>query len=903
MFSSLNIYAYPANICVPFTPNYHIISPLQTSTFLGLSGIIINQTFIVDVDWTINSPTQFINCLFKVAPGKKITISTSGFKSFSNCNFYNCSTEWAGIELGTNAIDFRMDRSKVENSVNGVNMNGKTSIELHINNTNFYNNYIGIKIENGTTFTADYIWGNEFHGDPGDWRHGNPTLTSLPGYGIYINGNPSTGFANLNCDIGYPESGVVGTLPPNKFYDLYFAGIYSSSHWGRIQGVTFQNFHAFPPGLFVSYGFYKGIGIMSSFSRLIIQNLIGSYSYPPIDFSYLDYGILNRYYASSYNYNIMRVTGANFQDIASWAIYNEPQAQGDFGATSCVVRQGLSSSLPFSTSTSAFNGFHVSGDMVFKLNDNYFYSNLTVGTTPLLHYQNFIDGSTSMGSLYGTIINNKYYNSIFGGVSTMVTNGEGIEVAENEYFPYIYSGTAPLVLWQLASLDAGVWAHNNEFDNDLARDGIHLSGDYGHYCENSIDKSIYGVHVIENNLTELAKTYFENADIALYLEKPSSLQPILGPQYHTENCWNNLSTYFEAYNEATTPLAISASQFDVVNTGCLLPSTIAPAGWFISSPPDKPNNCEERKTPFLVMQTEDFESMSWESKYKWYENLSSRTLLNSREIDFMTSIQATSIPVLNDLEKQIDNIIGGNSDNYFQIIELSEQIDIIKNQLLELGNIENPNEEELILIETLMSQLNVFQSQIGIIIEEMKLEDASQASTVLNILNSLSSNDQNETTYKDYLKLKVRVLLEGNSEESFSIASEIASRDYATNGHGVKKAIHYQSWQNKELDYWNMGQVCMADHNDDISNPDLERDFKITSSKDWNLDKIGRNTFNLSYNQDFETKFELFSIQGIKVGTGKINPGLNTLEFSQIPFGYYILKCENSGKIVKILIE
>jgi len=664
---------------------------------LGLSGSISNKTFVVDADLIIDVSAYFTNCLFKVAPGKSIHVKALGYCVFFTSTLYSCGGRWQGIDIIDNNAFLDISFSTIQNAVAGVQISSKTSTNISIYHNDFYNNHVGIYILGNTSFASNFTFGNKFHGSMVAFKPGfTVPFQTLPAYGIRIEG---VGYYALNCNVGNFFADAQIFAEPNEFYNLYVSGIYCDVAQTEVRGALFYDFFKIPDWYPFSYAPVMGVGITNYSSDLVVSNY-NTDPYPPIEFRNLEYG----YYAKNYQGGSWTlVEGARFSACASSAMYGSfASPSASFTALRDTFTQIRKTTHTFFTPTKKYNGIYMDGTtQIYDFSNNVFTSYAEPGLLPVAHYQLYMNGLGAGGPnhpTFGTIFSNIFNNSMQHSNSLYIANhyGKG-GVVFNNTFNYAPdpSGLTPWLDWQAAFLDdRNLTVKLNVFNDAHSTDNIHCQGNNEVlFCQNDLIKSqLQGFHAIYNNNIDLAKTHFGNHYQGLYLEKTDGIEPIIGLQYHKENCWDNMDLGADAHNEASTTLLVQQSLFtaDPSIASCFYPATLIPFYWFDPAFQPEPNQCELQQVPHLILE-QNYEDLTWESKYEWYRTIQSRGALNDWETDFMTYATQTGIPVLSDLETQINDLLTLSADKQDELITLRSsikgKIKTIEDKIYPYGNV------------------------------------------------------------------------------------------------------------------------------------------------------------------------------------------------------------------------
>lgn len=521
----------------------HYINPNKYYSYPLPGSSISGKKFLVNADLTIDKNYYFSQCLFKIAPGVKIKVNTTS-TSFVECNLYNCGDicdKWYGIKLESVNSGLTVSRSTVENATYGVEIDNKTGTSFYCDENDFYNNYVGVRVANNTTFVADVIWGNEFHGSAVIFPPSVSTpLTCLPMYGIKVDGPTGNIMSwQLNMNIGtYLGHGVPA---PNQFYNLYHTGIYMNEAKSRIRGCTFADFYVFGGG--TPTPALSGTGLRNIDSDIILKNDITD-PYPRITFHNLDYGI---YTQVSSGYTNMEVEGAKFTTCANWACwcdFTSSTGAHYFLAQYNDIEQTQTASTRFNGLTKTFSGIGITGWGNTDVSLNNFKTDIDGTTTSKPNYQFYYNG-TGIGEKeiirLNSLVENDFRTSIEDASSVYIVNYPGWFQIEDNYFedyPWL-SGPSPSVAWGMFAKDSKqLLVRRNLFYNSLLYDAMHINNlNESLYCQNEVDDYVnYGFHAINFNNIELAQTQFGVAEYGLYLEKPLAVNPDIGPQLYRDNC-------------------------------------------------------------------------------------------------------------------------------------------------------------------------------------------------------------------------------------------------------------------------------------------------------------------------------------------------------------------------------
>ena len=71
----------------------------------------------------------------------------------------------------------------------------------------------------------------------------------------------------------------------------------------------------------------------------------------------------------------------------------------------------------------------------------------------------------------------------------------------------------------------------------------------------------------------------------------------------------------------------------------------------------------------------------------------------------------------------------------------------------------------------------------------------------------------------------------------------------------------------------------------------------------WVLDQNGIKQYNLNFSGKVDSDYLLYSFNGNLVKSGRIVPGSNNINLSNLPSGYYIFKLQNSTQIQRLFLE
>ncbi|MEY4904528.1 MAG: hypothetical protein RLZZ292_2343, partial [Bacteroidota bacterium] len=148
----------PANdtYCVIFEANDYkpLPNPLPSSLPAGF--------YTVDDDITIKQDVSFENCWFRIAPNKKITIS-SGKSNFTKCHLFACKDLWGGI-VANSGTSLTMTGCFIEDAKEAIRSR-KNMGELSLSGNDFNRNKIAIMVTGGANITPTIFQGNYFRCD------------------------------------------------------------------------------------------------------------------------------------------------------------------------------------------------------------------------------------------------------------------------------------------------------------------------------------------------------------------------------------------------------------------------------------------------------------------------------------------------------------------------------------------------------------------------------------------------------------------------------------------------------------------------------------------------------------------------------------------------------------------
>lgn len=102
-----------------------------------VGGGVNSKSFVLDEDLIIDTSVYFTDCLFKVAPNKRIKITSQNYVLFFDCNMYSCNDKWFGIEVIENNVFLSISYSTIENAINGVNIDNKANLVTSIYENDF----------------------------------------------------------------------------------------------------------------------------------------------------------------------------------------------------------------------------------------------------------------------------------------------------------------------------------------------------------------------------------------------------------------------------------------------------------------------------------------------------------------------------------------------------------------------------------------------------------------------------------------------------------------------------------------------------------------------------------------------------------------------------------------------
>lgn len=890
----------PAKDCNLQNPDYHITTP-TTLTSLMVGGGVNSKSFVLDEDLIIDTSVYFTDCLFKVAPNKRIKITSQNYILFFDCNLYSCNDKWFGIEVVENGTFLSISYSTIENAINGVNIDNKSNLVTSIYKNNFYNNHIGILIQGSSTFVNDVNFGNKFHGSPVSFKKNVP-FQKVPAYGIKIVGG--TGFSSMiQYNIGNWFNDIFSYVDPNEFYNLYISGVYLDRARTVIHGARFYNFYDIPASYPYSYAPVEGAGITTYNSELKVSNLIGD-PYPTITFENLEYGI----YAKSYGTNDVHVEGVHFKSCATSSIYCD--AYQGFDSFICLkdtfdLEQNSTNS--FNPNIKPFEGIHVNGVIkYYDIGSNIFDSFLGLNAVSIPSNQVFMNflGAGSTNAPLGTIYNNKFQNSIVNGSSLYLANhyGKGLVIDHNVYGPSLNGDTLGVNFhWQMGLFDnknikimsdTFNWAHSN--------DNIHCQGNHlVDFCNNFLNQAVHqNFHAMYINEISLAKTYFDKSDIGLLLDKVNLIDPEIGIQKLKENCWTK-NHILGAKNEAD-PIYVGNSQFDINVIDTCFWTSHSPLGWFQPSLDNERNQCESDPVPQILLIA--YEDLRWESKYMWYDMISERYPMNDYEEYFMSQIQSTGIPKLVEQERLLNNYLNDDLSIVEQIKDLKLQINNKKSQIEEIMRQytdKRPTLEDSLIISGIMNEINDLNIDYLNILEEII------ANREINIKNFIVENqylhfdDLIEDTYNNYILLKAESRLkDAEMVEINAWAEELSGLDEVIYGPAVRKAHHFLADDKYRLYLSEIGQHCSHNEPQEI----VHSNQVIHERKNISLIPIDNNVYSLDFDGS-EANYQLYDVSGRNVNSGKVRNGHNRFNWSHLATGFYYLHIEGGYEPMKVFIN